>query len=310
MPTHDGGWTLQHGAQRATVTARGGAIRTYTVNGSEVIDGFAQDELPPAFNGAVLAPWPNRVRDGAWHWQGAGLQLPITERSTHTALHGLLLWSEWRPLAATASSVRLACRVLPQPGYPFALRVEVRWSVGPDGLRCDLAVHNEGEAPAPFGIGTHPFFGFEGAGVDDLTLTVPAESWTPTDDRLLPLAARATRGSVADFTVARPLRGVTLDTAFSDVTRGSDGRSRVVLASSRARTEIWADESFGWWQVYTSDMFDQADERYRRSVAVEAMTCGPDAFNSRADLVVADPGQTWQGSWGARHRTLSAADQP
>jgi aldose 1-epimerase len=303
----DRGWVLRHGPHHASVTARGGAIRTYAVDGSKVIDGFEVDELPPAFNGAVLAPWPNRVRDGAWQWQGTELQLPITERSTQTALHGLVLWSEWHPVTATRNSVRLVNRVLPQPGYPFALLIEVTWSLNDDGLRCDLAVTNEGHVPAPFGIGTHPFFGIEGVGVDEMTLTVPAETWTPTDARLLPRPVLPTRGSKLDFTVARPLDGVALDTAFSNVTRSSDGRSTVILACRDARTEIWADESFGWWQIYTSDMLDEASGRHRRSVAIEAMTCGPDAFNSGIDLIVCEPGAAWRGSWGARRVPVAGA---
>jgi aldose 1-epimerase len=28
------------------------------------------------------------------------------------------------------------------------------------------------------------------------------------------------------------------------------------------------------------------------------MTCPPDAFRSGRDLVVLEPGETWQGAWG------------
>jgi aldose 1-epimerase len=62
------------------------------------------------------------------------------------------------------------------------------------------------------------------------------------------------------------------------------------------RVTVWADESFHWWQVFTADTLTGA--RYRRAVAVEPMTCPPDAFRSGRDLVVLEPGQTWHGVWG------------
>jgi aldose 1-epimerase len=59
---------------------------------------------------------------------------------------------------------------------------------------------------------------------------------------------------------------------------------------------VWADASFHWWQVFTGDAL--TGDRHRRSVAIEPMTCPPDAFRSGRDLIVLEPGQAWQGSWG------------
>jgi aldose 1-epimerase len=60
--------------------------------------------------------------------------------------------------------------------------------------------------------------------------------------------------------------------------------------------ELWAEPAFGWVQVFTPD-----DHPGRgRAVAVEPMTCPPDALNSGTDLITLAPGETWQGSWGLR----------
>ena len=37
--------------------------------------------------------------------------------------------------------------------------------------------------------------------------------------------------------------------------------------------------------------------RWRRSLAIEPMTCPPNAFADGVDLVVLEPGETWAGSW-------------
>jgi len=294
-------WPLVHGEQRAVVNARGGALRSYRVGSAQVIDGWADQELPPAFNGAVLAPWPNRIRDGRWQIAGTEQQLPINEVDRQTALHGLVMWADWQLIRHRAASISLGCRVAAQPGYPFELQLGVSWTLTDEGLRCDLAADNVGGQPAPFGIATHPFFGFADHRVDELTLTLPARRQLRTDDRLLPIELV---DADERFRTGRSLAGVELDTAFTDLEWDSDGRCRLRLAagtgtaSESASLTIWADDSFRWWQVYTGDRFPAGDDRIRRSMAIEAMTCGPDAFNTGQDVIMLAPGDGWRGSWG------------
>ncbi|MEO6503495.1 MAG: aldose 1-epimerase family protein [Jatrophihabitantaceae bacterium] len=293
-------WDLEHGGQRASVVQRGGALRSYSVNGVELVDGFADDEKPPAFNGAVLAPWPNRIRDGRWTWRGRQHQLPITEPSTGSALHGLVSDVLWQLEAAEPDGVTLSVAIAPSAGYPFELRVTVTWSLSADGLRCELGALNTGAEPAPFGVATHPFFRLPDARVDDLELGLPAGQWLETDSNLLPVALRQTSGTELDFTEPRSLRGLRLDTAFTAVSPDFDGVSTAVLSSRGSALAIWAEADFCWWQVYTSDYFEPGSERLRRSLAVEAMTCGPDAFNSGMDLITLEPGVAWSATWGVR----------
>ena len=61
------------------------------------------------------------------------------------------------------------------------------------------------------------------------------------------------------------------------------------------RVELAVDGAFHWLQVYTGDTLPP-DER-RRSVAVEPMTCPPNALADGADLVVLEPGAEWSGTF-------------
>jgi aldose 1-epimerase len=293
-------WNLEHRTQRASVVQRGGALQTYSVDGLDLVDGFADDERTTTYNGAVLAPWPNRIRDGRWAWRGRQYQLPVTEPATGSALHGLVSDVLWQPEAVEADSVRLGVQIAPSAGYPFQLRVSVTWSLSADGLRCQLGAVNTGSEPAPFGVATHPFFQLPNARVDDLELLLAAGQWLETDSNLAPVALRPTSGTELDFTEPRSLRGLRLDTAFTAVTPDFSAISTAVLSSQGSTLAIWADPDFCWWQVYTSDQFEPGSERYRRSLAVEAMTCAPDAFNSGADLIVLEPGVAWSAAWGVR----------
>jgi aldose 1-epimerase len=182
-----------------------------------------------------------------------------------------------------------------QPGYPWTVRLATTWSVGPDGLKASHEATNLADRPAPFGLGVHPYLTLPDTAVDDMVLTVPGRIRLLLDGRKLPIGAARVAGGDYDFTSSRQIGSAQLDTAFGEV---APGGSAVVLSTvdGSAQLTVWADDAFHWWQVFTGDTL--ASPRTRRSVAVEPMTCPPDAFHSGRDVVTLEPGQTWRGSWG------------
>jgi aldose 1-epimerase len=290
-------WTIKSGDHRAVLVEVGGGLRGYDVAEVEVVDGYAEGEIPPGGAGQILAPWPNRIRDGRYSFGGSAYQLALSEPTRHNAAHGLVRWSRWNLLDTREDELVLGFDLPPTPGYPWPLRFRTVWSVGPDGLRAAHEVTNLGEAAAPFGFAAHPYLRVPGGSVEDTRLRVPGRSRLLTDGRLLPIGAARVGGGEYDFTSPRQIGRLQLDTAFGDVIREPDGGSAVELSTADGRgVRIWADEAFSWWQVFTGDTLGGA--RHRRSVAVEPMTCPPDAFRSGRDLTILEPGGTWRGSWG------------
>jgi aldose 1-epimerase len=295
-------WTIASHGHEAVVVEIGGGLRAYRAGGVDVLDPYDPDEFCPGWSGKVLAPWPNRLRDGRYAFGGRPQQLGITEPDRHTAIHGLVGWVPWRPVAQTADSVTVECLVAGQEGYPWPVLLRTEWSVGPDGLRARHEATNVGAEPCPFGLGAHPYLRL-GAGcgrgakagggrlVDDLTLRVPANSHLLVDGRLLPIGAAKVAGGKLDYTAPRRIGAAVLNTTFGEVTG-----EPVVLSTVEHTVSVWADASFRWWQVFSSDTL--TGDRFRRALAVEPMTCPPDAFRSGRDVVTLEPGQTWTGTWG------------
>lgn len=283
------------GDHEAVVVEIGGGLRAYRVAGRDVVDGYAEDEVAPAGTGQLLAPWPNRIRDGRYTFGGHVNQLALSEPDSHNAIHGLVRWMPWRQVGTDASSATLACTLPAQPGYPWTLDLAVTWSVGDGGLRAEHSATNLSGTPAPFGLGVHPYVTIPGVPVDDLMLTVPARTRLLVDARGLPIGAARVAGGDFDYGSPRRIGQERLDVAFGDLPQGG---SRVTLSTvdDDRTVTVWADAAFGWWQVYTGDTLPSP--RTRRSVAIEPMTCPPDAFHSGRDLVVLEPGQTWRGAWG------------
>jgi galactose mutarotase-like enzyme len=277
----------------------GGALREYTVNGRPLLDGFSADSAITGGRGQVLAPWPNRVGGGRYRFGGQDLQLPLTEPEKNNAIHGLLRWNLWNLLARTADAVRVGTTLCPQPGYPFLLEVCAEYRLGPEGLETAVFATNSGTAPAPYGVGQHPYLTVGTDLVDTALLTVPARYLLRTDDQGLPIRQEPVDGTAYDFRTARPIGELRLDTAFTGLDRDPGGRAVVRLAhpSGLRGVDLRLGEGTRYVQVYTGDTLAEP-ERRRRGVAVEAMSCPPDAFRSGTDLTLLEAGATHVLRWG------------
>lgn len=293
-------WTISGAGHEAIITEIGGGLREYRVGGESYVDGYAQDEVAPGSAGQVLAPWPNRIRDGSYSFGDREHQLSLSEPDRHNAIHGLVNWQPWTVVSHDEDHLTIETEVPAQPGYPWPLLVRTHWSVGVEGLRAGHEAVNLSTEPCPFGIAPHPYLRLPGVAVEDMVLHVPARTRLLVDGRMLPIGAAKVAGGEYDFTAPRRIGGTVLDTAFGDIEHDPDGRSTVTLTgpAGSPAVSMWADASFRWWQVYTGDTLPA--ERHRRAVAVEPMTCPPDAFRSGRDVVVLEPGQSWSGAWGIR----------
>jgi aldose 1-epimerase len=291
-------WTIEAHGHRATVVEVGGVLREYTVDGTPVLDGFEADELSPASAGQILAPWPNRIRDGKYTFQEQSYQLSLTEPARHNAIHGLTNWSRWRLAEQTADAITVEFELPAQVGYPWWLTLRARWSVSAEGLRCDQEVVNVSGQDAPWGYSVHPYLQLPGVAVDDVVLHVPGKNRILADSRLLPIGTVSVAGTEFDFSEPRKIGNLIMDTTFGEIEHDTNGMTEVRLSGDGRDIVVWADDKFKYWQVFTGDTLH--GERFRRSVAVEPMTCPPDAFRTGRDLIVLSPGETWTASWGIR----------
>ncbi|MGM7698907.1 aldose 1-epimerase family protein [Microbacterium sp. A84] len=285
-----------HGYE-AAIASVGASLRVLQYDNRDLIVPFGADEVRPAYRGATLAPWPNRIVDGQYAFADAEYQLPLTEPARGHALHGLLAWTEFADRLVESDRVVLVAVIEPQFGYPFRVEVEVEFRLAADGLTQTVTARNLGADAAPWGTGPHPYLVGGDGRVDDWTLTLPAsEVLTVTPDRLSPVAVEPVEQHPEwDFREARAIGDVFIDHAFTELSR-ADGFAevRVVAADGHGVALSW-DESCPWVQVHTADTPDPATHRI--GLAVEPMTCPPDAFNSGVDLIVLEPGAEAAASW-------------
>jgi aldose 1-epimerase len=296
-------WTIGHGRQQAVVCEVGATLRSYTVDQQPVIEGFAPEEWSHGGHGQVLAPWPNRLGDGRYRFDGVDAQAPLDEPQLGNAIHGLVRWLRWEVEAHAQNVVVLSCPLHPTPGYPFSLRLRVEYRLGRDGLVVSSTAVNEGSSTLPFGLGFHPYLTAGTDQIDTSLLQLPATSRLVLDSRSLPTGEQQpVLGTEYDFMLGRPIGPTRLDTAFTDLRREEDGRAWACLSGPGGvgGVNLWVDDRFGYLMCFTGDTLPEGQRR--RAVAIEPMTCPPDAFRSGRSLIVLDPGQQWEGQWGLQPR--------
>ena len=289
--------TFDGGAVTATVAELGASIRELVVDGVRLVQDYGADAIPSQASGVTLVPWPNRVRDGRWELDGAQQQLDLTEPKAGNAIHGLLRNTGYRVTDRRDEAITLTAPVFPQHGYPFHLDTSVRFEVGADGLTVTHGLHNAGDAPAPVGIGVHPYLRVGDTPFPDLIVTVAAATAIVTDDAKIPVGERPVEGTDVDLRGGRRLAGLTLDQGYTDIAL-VDGRVRHrVTAPDGSGVELWGEPDFAYAQVFTTDIYETDDGKIS-AVAIEPMTCAADALNSGHGLRWLEPGGQWVTSWG------------
>ena len=299
LPPSGEQFELRCGVQQAVVTEVGATLRHYSLDGECLIDGFDVDEMASGGRGQVLAPWPNRLGNGRYTFEGQAERVPLNEPARANAIHGLVRWLSWTPVTHSTEAVRLRCVLAPQPAYQWRLALEIEYRLGETGLSVEATASNLAASRAPFGIGFHPYLTVGTTTVDDAVLSVPGRRRLLVDDHGLPVGDAAVAGTPFDFTQPRPIGAAVLDTAFTDLAATGDGRGGAVLsdAAGRRRVTLWMGPDFRYLMVFTGDTLEPHDRR-RRAVAMEPMTCPPDALRSGRDLIALDPGAEWSGTWG------------
>ncbi|MEJ7707675.1 MAG: aldose 1-epimerase family protein [Nocardioidaceae bacterium] len=282
------------------MTQAGATLRELAYESSELIRGFGPHELMPLYRGAVLAPWPNRISDGRYDFDGESHQLPLNEPERASALHGLVAFVEWTLVDRSDAHVTLAHRLWPQPGYPFRLDLEMSYVLSEHGLGWRLTAMNVGNQAAPYGCSIHPYLVADGGVVDDWELELPATKYLDVDEELLrPRGIQSVLDSRLDFRSPRTIGTTQIDNAYTGLTFDESSYARARLRNSRGRgVELRWDQSCPWIQVHTADRPEPAFDRM--ALAMEPMTCPPDAFRTGIDLIALAPDASHTVQWSAR----------
>ncbi len=184
-------YELRDGDQHVTVVEVGGGIRSYRVGDRDVLQPYPLHAMCDGAHGAPLIPWPNRLGDGRYSFDGNDYQVALTEPEKHNAIHGFLHWRPWQATRQSESQIVMSATLHPLEGYPFQLHVEIDYRLDAGGLSVTTTATNAGDRACPYGSGQHPYLSPGSGLIDDCTLQLSAHTRIVTDpERELPSAPK------------------------------------------------------------------------------------------------------------------------
>lgn len=245
----------------------------------------------------VLFPFPNRIRDGRFVWEGRTYQLELNDPAQKNAAHGWACRSAWRVTGAGATPegafVRGTFRGSLDGGvtptmWPADHEIELTVRLSRGTLRLEAVVRNPDTVPLPFGLGYHPYF----LAGPDTTVEVPARSYWPLTDNLPDGTVEAVNAS-RDLNRPRRYGDLNVDdvlTALPPRAARADGLIERAAIGGAANVRVFCSPAFREMVVFTPP--------HRQAFCAEPYTCTTDAINLsargvNAGWLVLPPGGTW-----------------
>ncbi len=270
---------------------------------SLLIDGFDYLHRDPGFPASspthsgtpILFPWPNRIAGARFAWQGAFIELPVTELATGASLHGFASHSAWQVLETGTDHVTgefLLSRDAAEHTWPGDAGLRVTYRVEPTALIVSAQVFAAGTQPVPYGLGFHPYFRVPGP-FDQWLLQCDARASWPLVN-MVPTGEVVTVPQRLDFRRARRIGTEHLDDVLTGLPESVGLTRRAALLSMASSLTVSSDPTFGHYVVFTPAARD--------AVAIEPYTCATDAVHLEqrgieAGWQVLQPGESRDHMW-------------
>jgi aldose 1-epimerase len=193
-------YTLQHGNIEATFLDYGARLVSLKLTDStgavaDVVLGYDSLDLYLAdktYCGAVVGRFGNRIANGTFALDGITYRVPQNDNTN--ALHGGPVGFDQKLWKTSEISDGLEMTLVSpygDQGFPGTLTVTVRYTLTAHGLQLDYTATTD--KPTVVNVTNHAYFNLAGESLDgsaatilDHEITIPAASFTPVTDELVP----------------------------------------------------------------------------------------------------------------------------
>ena len=244
--------------------------------------------------GILLYPYPNRMRDGRYVWEGKTYQFPLNNAVTGNSIHGVgkrapMQLKSYMVTETFASATLVFTHDGAYDYYPFAYDMEVTYMISSTGhFDVEMQFRNKSEATIPVGLGWHPYFKIS-ENIADTSIQTPVLTKVEVDERLLPNGIKM---PFEDFVTLQKINETDVDNCFL-IQKSDEKEAIITLQSDSGTLKYWqqiGEQKFNFVQIFTLPS--------RTCIALEPMTCNVDAFNNHEGLVSLAPNETLGGEFG------------
>lgn len=281
---------ISFGKSSALISSEGAALVSLVLDGHVVIPSIS--DPASVYAGTVLAPWPNRIKEGRYQFNGETFELANKDEMGN-ALHGLIGDQIAEVTALSANRVTFRNKINPTSGYPFEVSVSSCYELDVSGLRVTHSATNNSPHDAPVGLGAHPYFPFD----DQTKIELRAKSAAVHGLDMLPCDTIPAGQLGLGPDLKQEVRNLNLDTQFGDLEPTQTGVV-ATLTNDSSMVEFWVDGAKNL-MLYTTNNFPWGSG-LSGAIALEPQTCAANAFNNGEGLIVLKPGETLSLVWGVR----------
>ncbi|HET9960832.1 MAG TPA: hypothetical protein VFQ34_00735 [Nitrospiraceae bacterium] len=308
--TRDTEIELAFGQERAVLSPWGASLRRYFLLESgretDLVWGYSGGINKKGGQGDVLIPFPGRIAEGRYTFDGQRFQLERNDKEAPNAIHGFVRTMPWRVAQKGAERVlfeiTLAAEQYGSKGYPFSLAIQVGYGLNAEGMCCSFEIENIGARVAPVGAGFHPYFTVGTDRIDESQLMMPAAGYLEFNDRLVPTGRIIeASGTEWDYRRLHAIGARRFNHCYVGLEPDAEGWVTACLRhpSTHRGIDVRMDRAFSALVVYTGDAIPN---HARRAIAIEPMTCASDAFNHPEwGLKRLEPGETFKGRYVVHH---------
>jgi aldose 1-epimerase len=258
----------------------GAALTKLVLNNEDVVKyPLKAGDLKKGYPSAFLFPFPNRIKDGRYNFQGIEYTLDINDTDRSNAIHGIIAFKPFDIVKEEKSTVSLSYRYFGEnPGYPFPFLFTISYLLKKGELELIAEIENTGEEALPFGFGWHPYFCFSKKAIGKMELEIPDRVKMELSDRYIP-----TGNKTEENKTRIPLKNTILDNVFAikkeskttEFTLRCNDKALIVSQESKK-------DKLQYFVLYTPASRD--------CIAIEPQSCNTNAFNNGEGLQVLESG--------------------
>lgn len=258
----------------AVISPVGAALEKLALRGTTIIDSTLVSNPSAMFFGSTLAPWPNRLANHTYEYQGQRYQTPNVDQDGNSN-HGLVFNRAFEVNEHSDDSISFGYKFGSDESYPFPIDLKITYQLFDSGLRVSAIATNNGQA-APFGVGFHPYF-LVG---ENFKASANFSKQILVDEKMIPISDKHIDGFVYE--------GGNLDDCFT-------GDGQLNLETEKFNVRISLEKGFEYFMLYRPSIDCGAS-----LLAVEPMSCIANAFNSDLGSTVIQPGESQEFEFSIR----------
>lgn len=260
---------------------QGASLQELIINNQPVIQDLAPLTYSDTYASAILFPFANRIKDGAYTFNQAEYQLEVNQKEENNAIHGLVYNKTFKLLKQKAreneASITLGYDEANESvGFPYTYSIKLEYTLTKDTLKLNVWVKNTDSKPFPFTLGWHPYF---------ISKDLYQSSLKFGSNKKLVLGERMITTGVEDFINEDELeiKDKQLDDCFILNT------DKIEFNTPDYMLEMIASSNQIFLQTYTPARAN--------TIAIEPTTGVSDSFNNKIGLQVLDPGKSYSLDW-------------